>query len=70
MTESLVPEALEDRYYTVREVATIFQVTEYTVRVWINKGLKGKKLAALKTGKSWRTTRQALADWAAEIYDG
>lgn len=60
--------ALEDKYYSVKEVAQIFQVSELTVRLWINKGVNGRKLAATKFGKSWRVTRAAITDFGVARY--
>ncbi len=55
---------LQDRMYLVKEVAKMFQVTDLTVRLWITRGLKGHKLQAIKMGKSWQVSLQALVEWA------
>lgn len=57
MTVPILPDTVEDRYHTVREVASIFKVEPATVRLWIKNG----ELAAIKVGKAWRITRQAMA---------
>jgi excisionase family DNA binding protein len=38
----------------VREVARRFEVTEGTIREWINSG----RLSAIKIGKSWRVSSE------------
>ena len=45
--------------YTLEELAEILQVTRRTLYNWI----KDKKLKAFKVGKSWRVTREALAEF-------
>lgn len=68
MSEPQITE-IEDKYYSVKDVAQIFQVTEYTVRVWINETDDKKfKLAAMKFGKSWRISKGALVDLANRMY--
>jgi len=69
MTSSLIP-TLEDRYYTVKEVAGIFGVTDLTVRLWITQGIgsPNKRLSAVKIGKSWKITLQAMMEWAGATY--
>lgn len=60
---------VEDRLHTVKEVAKIFSVSELTIRIWITKGdAKSRRLAAMKMGKSWRISRQAMVDWANAHY--
>lgn len=54
----------EEKLYKVREVAGIFQVTDQTVRIWINERDPKKRLHAMKVGRSWYVTRAALADFA------
>lgn len=61
---------IEDKYYSVKDVSKIFQVTEHTVRMWINESDKTKThLAAMKVGKSWRISKMALVDLANRIYN-
>jgi excisionase family DNA binding protein len=51
---------VEDKLHTVAEVATIFSVEPATVRLWIRQN----KIAAMKVGKGWRVSRQAMANFA------
>lgn len=61
---------IEDRNHTVAEVAKIFSVSEQTVRIWINQGdSKKRKLGAIKVGKKWLVSRQAMIDWANGQYE-
>ena len=57
MTE---PGVLDDNFMTVDQVAEVFQVTPYTVRVWC----KAKKIRAAKIGKQWRIQRSAVQAFA------
>ena len=45
--------------YTLQEVQEILQVTRRTLYNWIKDG----KLKAIKAGRSWRVTRQALEEF-------
>lgn len=44
----------EEEYFTVREVAQYFKITEKAVRIQIGKG----RLAANKIGGEWRISRR------------
>lgn len=43
-------------YYTVKDIAEMFQVAETTVRQWIREG----DLPAIAIGKGWRVTEKGL----------
>jgi excisionase family DNA binding protein len=43
-------------FYTTKEIAELFKVTEKTVRDTINKG----HIEAYKFGKEWRISKEAL----------
>jgi excisionase family DNA binding protein len=43
-------------FYTVKDIADMFQVAETTVRHWIRTG----ELPAIAIGKGWRVTREGL----------
>jgi excisionase family DNA binding protein len=58
------PMPTEEKFYSVKEVAEIFQVTEQTIRIWINEKDPKKRLGAMKIGRSWRMTRKSLSDFA------
>lgn len=60
MTE---PDVL-DVFMTVDQVAEVFQVTPYTVRVWC----KTKKIRAVKIGKQWRIQRSDVQTFAQAQY--
>ena len=59
MTEDTLP-----KLYTVAEVAKIFAVTPYTVRLWCRDGT----LDAVKPGKSWRVPESEVHRLAHERY--
>ena len=46
------------RYYTVRQAAHLFQVSEKTVREWIR---RGRLVAAKPGGSSWRIAEAELS---------
>jgi len=50
----------EIKLYTLDEVADIFKVTRRTLYTWIKTG----QLKAVKTGKYWRVSEQALQEFA------
>lgn len=50
--------------WTVKQVAHAFQVTDETVRNWINEGL----LKALKLGNEWRILNDDLVVFTKERY--
>lgn len=60
-----VIDAEDLKLYTVKQVADIFQVTEYTVRSWLKEpgGLRGTKMGRGTTGH-WRITSQELVRFA------
>src|SRR4028118_2250185 len=64
-----VPDDLKEvQLLTVGQVAKIFNVTAYTVRVWLNQGtLKGVKVGAGTMGH-WRITRQEVTRFANDKY--
>ena len=54
-----------DKIFTVKEVADIFQVTEYTVREW----LKDEKLVGFKIpGHQWRINEAEVRKFANQQY--
>jgi excisionase family DNA binding protein len=54
-----------ERFLTVGEVAEIFNVTDYTVRVWLKSGkLNGFKPA----GQQWRITQSEVVAFANKQY--
>ena len=56
---------LAKKFYSVQEVADMFQVTTWTVReLWIKPG----KLGATKIGKQWRIPHDDLTKFANEKY--
>jgi excisionase family DNA binding protein len=57
-----------DELLTVGQVAIIFQVTNYTVRVWLKEGkLNGIKVAGASRGH-WRISRREVLRLATETY--
>jgi excisionase family DNA binding protein len=50
--------------HTIKEVATIFQVTPWTVREWCKTG----KIGAVRLDKGWRIPHSALEKYANERY--
>lgn len=48
------------QYLTPKQVATLFQVKETTVRLWLRRGL----LRGVQVGRSWRIPQSAI-----EIFD-
>ena len=61
-----------DFLMTVRQVAEMFQVTEWTVRNWIN-GRSGQPgqgvLKAVKRGKGWRVWHSDAVAYGKVKYD-
>lgn len=55
---------IEDRMYTVKEVAVMFQVTEHTVRQWLT--ASPARLQGFKVGKGWRISKAQLQTLANE----
>lgn len=55
---------MEKPYLTVEEVAELLQVSEETVRGYINR--KKNKLPAFKVGKEWRVRKVDLDKWVEE----
>lgn len=55
----------EMRMYTVTQVAKVFNVTAYTVRVWLNtdNGLRGTKVGSGNRG-TWRISKQEMVRFA------
>lgn len=47
---------MEDKYYTIEEIAELLKVTYMTVYRWI----KSNRLEALKAGKQYRITKRQL----------
>ena len=50
---------MEEKLYTVEEVAAYLKISEYTVRRHLLEGL----LKGLKIGKAWRITEKALHNY-------
>lgn len=46
----------KEEIYTTKDIAELFKVSVYAVRVWAARGLPG----AVKIGKSWRFTRESV----------
>lgn len=60
---------LQDRQYTLDEVATIFEVSIQTVRVWIRNPEKSGLVATKATGrKSYQVSRAAMSAFAVKRY--
>lgn len=57
--------------YTVAQVAKVFGVSNYTVRVWLNaeKGLRGVKVGSGNRG-CWRVTKQEMVRFANDKFGG
>lgn len=47
------------KIYSIHEIEEILQVTQRTIYNWIKSG----KLKAVKIGKEWRVTEDALEDF-------
>lgn len=62
------PEPIEepelDQLYTVKQVAQMFQVSDYTVREWIKTGL----LQGIKINSRWKVARKQLVILAHNKY--
>lgn len=54
------PIDLSDQLMTVGEVAKIFQVSNYTVRVWIHED----QIKATKIGRRWRIPKSEVTRFA------
>ncbi len=54
----------EDKFLTVRQVATFFAVTQYTVREWLKDG----QLTGIKIGERWRIRQSEVTRFANEQY--
>lgn len=53
---------MNEKLYTVREVAQLFEVTSATVRIWLNDGdLRGIKIGK---GHYWRVPASAVEELA------
>lgn len=57
---------LEDRFYTVAEVAEMFEVSEYTARAWCRDGQIVATKESRKAG--YRIPRSSLVDFAIQRY--
>jgi len=53
-----------ETYLTVGQVARIFSVTNYTVRVWLKDG----KLQGHKPSGQWRIAKSEVARFANQLY--
>lgn len=64
-----VIDAEDLKLYTVKQVASIFQVGEYTIRSWLKdpNGLRGTKMGRGTTGH-WRVTGQEIVRFANERF--
>ncbi len=51
--------AKELNYYTLAEIAEQLQITRRTLYSWVKEG----KLPAVKLGRQWRVSEEALADF-------
>lgn len=55
--ESQPQDEMPEELYTVPQIAQMFQVTPYTVRVWLREG----DMRGIKVGNGrWRVSRQEL----------
>lgn len=54
---------MQDKYYTIKEIAEIFKVTTVTVRNWI---YDKKTLRAVKMGNTVRISQKDLDDFMKE----
>jgi len=50
---------VDDKYYTLKEVASLLKVTYMTVFRWV----KGNKVKAVKAGKQYRIRQEDLNDF-------
>lgn len=58
-------EGVFEKLYTTKQVAEIFNVTEYTVREWLKEGT----LVGIKTATDrWRVTESAIKKFANSRY--
>jgi excisionase family DNA binding protein len=57
---------MEERYYTIKDVAERLHVSEKTVRNWITQ----RKLRAVRAGHVWRITENALREFLRETGEG
>jgi excisionase family DNA binding protein len=53
---------VEERYYTIKDVAARLHVSEKTVRNWIRQ----RKLRAVRAGHVWRISESALRSFLRE----
>lgn len=53
---------LDRPFYTISDIASLFTVSEQTVRKWIKDG----KLQSFKVGRGVRVTAEALRNYLAE----
>jgi len=47
-------------YFSPNEIAKRFKVSDRTVYRWLKQGVKGRKLAAMRVGGSWRINDSTL----------
>ena len=52
-----------ERGYRLSEAAKLLGVNPATLRNWIFKGVRGKKLKAYKAGALWYVTASAIEEW-------
>lgn len=50
---------MSEKYYTVKEVSDLLQVSDKTIRDLIN----SKEIIAFKVGREWRMTQESLNDY-------
>lgn len=63
-TESMVVPTLENRLYTVEEVAKIFSVKPYTARGWLRDGV----IKGIKVRGTWRVSQAEVTRFANQEY--
>ena len=59
---------VEDRLHKVSEVASIFSVTDQTIRSWCKERNPNKRMNSIKVGRQLRISRQAMVDYANRTY--
>lgn len=66
LPSNLTEEDLNNPFYNVRDIATLFKVTEATVRKWINEGLIDDCINP--GGKGWRARRSDVMAFGQRKY--
>lgn len=65
----MTPDDLEDRSYSIKEVAKMFGVHAETVRLWLL-GKQGVKMDGVKSKSGWEISKEEIIKHANTLYGG